>query len=143
MMFKSLAVAAIFASLASPTLAREQAVIADAEGVVEFNLPSGNIACIFIPQGGSSVYYPVDGGPELSCTRVEPVYVIVTLGPKGRAKAYENPGERGCCSEAQVLQYGNSWSAGPFHCTSAKTGLTCTSGNGHGFSMSRARITLK
>ena len=36
-----------------------------------------------------------------------------------------------------VLGYGRSWSAGPFTCTSARTGVTCRNRVGRGFSMSR------
>jgi hypothetical protein len=37
-----------------------------------------------------------------------------------------------------VLPYGTQWSRGPFTCTSAATGVTCTNGRGHGIFVSRA-----
>lgn len=40
---------------------------------------------------------------------------------------------------SQVLQYGQSISLGAFTCTSQKTGMTCTNGQGHGFEVARAR----
>lgn len=64
--------------------AAEQTIPASADGQVEFNAPSGNIGCIYTPKGGTSTYEPKDGGPELSCSRVEPSYITVILGPKGR-----------------------------------------------------------
>lgn len=38
-------------------------------GFTSFSMPSGNVECIFTPAGGSNVYKPADGGPELSCDR--------------------------------------------------------------------------
>ncbi|MER9496418.1 hypothetical protein NKI86_32220, partial [Mesorhizobium sp. M0320] len=64
------------------TYAGSQTVPANAEGQVEFNTPSGNIGCIYTPKGGTSTYEPQDGGPELSCSRVEPSYITIILGPK-------------------------------------------------------------
>ncbi|MDX8517732.1 hypothetical protein [Mesorhizobium dulcispinae] len=101
------------------------------------------IGCIYTPKGGTSTYQPRDGGPELSCSRVEPSYVTVILGPKGPATLIKNPGEQGCCSDATKLGYGNSWSKGSFTCLSSTKGLTCTSSSGHGFFVSKARVTVK
>ena len=72
-----------------------QIIPPNAEGQVEFNTPSDNIGCIYTPKGGTSTYEPQDGGPELSCSRVEPSYITVILGPKGRATLIKNPGEQG------------------------------------------------
>lgn len=136
---------AMVAAFVAPMVAAaaDQHIPANSEGQIEFNSPSDNIGCIYTPEGGTSVYTPQDGGPEISCSRVEPRYVTVILGPKGKATKIENPGEQGCCSIVTRLEYGNTWSAGPFTCASRKTGLTCSSSNGHGFSMSRASVTVK
>jgi len=56
------------------------------QGQVMFDMPSGNVGCIYTPRGGTSFYVPEDGGPELSCDRVEPSYVRVTLGPDSKAR---------------------------------------------------------
>ncbi|ESY22293.1 hypothetical protein X751_08965 [Mesorhizobium sp. LNJC395A00] len=120
-----------------------QTIPASAEGQIEFNGPSGNIGCIYTPKGGTSTYEPQDGGPELSCSRVEPSYVTVILGPNGPATLIKNPGEQGCCSDVAKLAYGNSWSKGPFTCQSSTKGLTCTGSNGHGFFLSKAKVTVK
>ncbi|WP_245464679.1 MULTISPECIES: hypothetical protein [unclassified Mesorhizobium] len=123
--------------------AGNQTIPAGAEGQIEFNTPSGNIGCIYTPKGGTSTYQPQDGGPELSCSRVEPSYVTVILGPKGAATLIKNPGEQGCCGDVTRLGYGNSWSKGSFTCLSSKKGLTCTSSGGHGFFISKGTVTVK
>jgi hypothetical protein len=37
----------------------------------------------------------------------------------------------------RTLPYGRTWKHGAFTCTSARTGLTCRTGNGHGLFISR------
>lgn len=123
--------------------AGEQSISAGTEGQIEFNTPSDNIGCIYTAAGGTSTYEPQDGGPELSCSRVEPSYVTIILGPKGPATLIKNPGEQPCCSDVTRLAYGNSWSAGPFSCQSSNTGLACTATNGHGFFISKSKVTVK
>ena len=107
----------------------------------EFVMPSGNIGCIYIPEGGTATYRPADGGPELSCDRVEPKYLRATLGRAGKAVVRTNVGDRGCCGGEKVIPYGDVWSAGPFTCSSERTGLTCRRDDGHSFLLSRARVT--
>jgi len=85
-----------------------------AEEQVEFVLPSGNIGCTYTPKGGTSVYQPVDGGPELLCDRVAPSYVRIILGPTGKAVLHKDVGDASCCSAEPVLAYGKEWTAGPF-----------------------------
>ncbi len=77
-----------------------------------FAMPSGNIGCHYIPAGGTDVYEPADGRAELQCDRVEPSYVAVILGEKGKAKRIDDPGEQGCCSMVQVLDYGKTIAVG-------------------------------
>ena len=114
---------------------------ARALGVAEsFVMPSGNIGCIYIPEGGTATYEPADGGPELSCDRVEPKYVRATLGRSGKAVVRTNAGDRGCCGGDRIIPYGETWSAGPFTCFSERTGLTCERDDGHSFLLSRARL---
>ena len=103
-------------------------------------LPSGNIGCVYTPQGGTDVYRPVDGGPELSCDRVEPRYVRATLAASGAAMLLNEVSDRGCCSAGPVLDYGETWAAGPFSCLSTRTGLSCARNDGHSFFLSRRRI---
>jgi hypothetical protein len=106
----------------------------------EFVLPSGNIGCIYTPEGGTEVYQPMDGGPELSCDRVEPRYVRATLLGKGAATLFKDVGDQSCCSVGPVLDYGETWSAGPFSCLSTRTGLSCERDDGHSFFLSRKRL---
>ena len=105
-----------------------------------FVMPSGNIGCIYIPEGGTAVYQPADGGPELSCDRIEPKYLRATLGRSGRAVIHSDVGDQGCCGGDRTVDYGETWSAGPFTCYSERTGLTCKRADGHSFLLSRARI---
>ncbi|MDQ0321781.1 hypothetical protein QO002_003919 [Pararhizobium capsulatum DSM 1112] len=106
----------------------------------EFVLPSGNIGCIYTPKGGTDVYRPADGGPELVCDRVEPRYVRAVLSRTGPGDLLRDVGDPSCCSAGPVLDYGQRWSAGPFSCLSTRKGLACKRDDGHSFFLSRARI---
>jgi len=108
----------------------------------EFVLPSGNIGCTYTPEGGTEVYQPSDGGPELSCDRVAPRYVRVTLARSGAAVLLKDVGDQGCCSAGSVLDYGQTWTAGPFSCLSTRTGLSCERNDGHSFFLSRRRLDV-
>ncbi|MCV9998508.1 hypothetical protein OE766_09635 [Pararhizobium sp. YC-54] len=105
-----------------------------------FVLPSGNIGCIYTPEGGTKVYQPADGGPELSCDRIEPRYVRATLPRKGDATLVKDVGDQSCCPAGPVLDYGQTWTAGPFSCLSTRTGLSCERNDGHSFFLSRKRL---
>lgn len=107
----------------------------------EFVLPSGNIGCTYTPAGGTDVYMPADGGPELFCDRIEPQYVRIILGRSGRAVLLRDAGDQGCCVASPVLDYGSVWRAGPFTCRSQRTGLSCERGDGHSLFLSRRRIS--
>ena len=106
----------------------------------EFVMPSGNIGCVYIPEGGTDVYQPEDGGPELSCDRSEPIYLRATLGRSGKGRVLSNVGDQGCCGAEKTLDYGEVWRGGPFTCYSERTGLTCERNDGHSFLLSRARV---
>ncbi|MEO6394971.1 MAG: hypothetical protein ABIO40_03590 [Devosia sp.] len=141
-MLKSIALGlTIAALLAAPVLAKSQKIKPNDMGQVEFSTPSGNIGCIYTPEGGTDIYQPVDGGPELSCDRVEPDYVNVLLGPAGEAGATEDPGEQSCCGATNILQYDNELTLDGFVCYSETIGLLCQTESGeHGMLMSKARI---
>jgi hypothetical protein len=122
-------------------LGDEQKVSVKKNGQIEFTLPSGNIGCIYTPEGGTDTYEPVGGGPELSCDRIEPSYLNVLLGPDGEAESWEDPGEMACCGAENILEYDNEITLDGFICTSEITGLSCMSESGeHGFLMSKAHI---
>lgn len=131
---------AIAAAFAVPALAAEQDVTAKDNGQIEFNMPSGNIGCLYTPAGGTDVYEPKDGGPELICERVEPEYVTIILTADGEAEVIADPGEQACCGSENVFDYGNTITLDGFVCESATTGLTCESDEGYGFTMARAGI---
>ena len=123
-----------------PAHAKEQVFAAQANGQIPFMMPSGNIGCIYTPKGGTDVYEPVDGGPEISCDRIEPTYVNITLGPKGPAVLTEDPGEQGCCGGDNVFAYGNTATLDNFICSSSSAGLVCeTRDKKHGLCLSRTR----
>jgi hypothetical protein len=126
--------------ISSAALAEPQIFPAE-DGAISFSTPTGNIGCTYIPAGGTSVYFPKNGGPELQCDRVEPVYLRFFLYKSGKAEKFTNVGDAGCCSADNTLVYGNSWSKGPFRCISARGGLTCRRGK-NGFFISRGRVNL-
>lgn len=114
---------------------------AAAGGQIIFVMPSHNVECTFTPQGGTAVYKPFDGGPELSCDRPEPKYVRVVLTPKS-LKRLDDVGDQGCCGIENPFRYGGHWSKGPFACDSSASGLTCKRDDGRGFVISRERVDL-
>src|SRR5262249_35498024 len=128
-------------AMAAPGRAETVSFPATPDGQIEFVLPSNNIGCVYTPAGGTPIYKPEQEGAELQCDRVAPTNVRVVLGGRGPAKRLNNVGEASCCSSGPVLQYGQSWSAGPFTCESKQTGLTCTRAR-NGFSVSRAEIKV-
>jgi hypothetical protein len=130
----------VFVFVTAPVLAEEQAVEAKENGQIEFTMPSGNIGCLYTPAGGTDVYEPEGGGPELICERVEPSYVTVILGGEGEAQVVEDPGEQSCCGAENIFEYGNTITLEGFVCMSETTGLTCEREDGYGFTMARSGI---
>ncbi len=134
------AVIAVLAFAVGPASAKEQIFVAEDDGQISFVMPSGNIGCIYTPAGGTETYEPVGGGPELSCDRIEPKYVNITLGPDGPAILNEDPGEMGCCGGDNVFAYGNTATLDGFVCSSSSAGLICeTPDKKHGLCLSRTR----
>jgi hypothetical protein len=107
---------------------------AAANGQITFVMPSKNIGCTFTPAGGTAVYKPFDGGPELSCDNIKPKYVRAVLTPK-KIRTFNNVGDQDCCGVENVLKHGARWSQGPFTCDSAESGLTCKRADGRGFTI--------
>jgi len=139
-----LAASAVVAALAVHAAQAQSANVAEfpeKDGLVDFVMPSMNMECTYVAHQ-TAIYMPRGGGPELSCDRRDPSYVRVVLGPKGAAERTDNPGEQPCCGADNIFQYGQTWIGGPFTCQSAETGLTCRHKNGHGFSMSKSKITV-
>ena len=115
---------------------------APANGQIVFVTPSQKIGCTYTPKGGTPVYKPFDGGPELSCDLTEPRYLRVVLTPKN-VRRFDNVGDQGCCDVSNVLAHGSRWSLGPFTCDSAETGLTCKRTDGRGFFIGLKDIKVK
>lgn len=126
---------------ASASLAGEKTFAPSQSGFTEFTMPSGNIGCIYTPEGGSAVHVPSDGGPELSCDRVEPQYRRYVLSKEGPGVELAEVGDASCCSIDNILDYGDVWQEGPYRCESTRGGLICQTGQ-HGFFISRKNIEL-
>lgn len=144
-MVKGLAICGVMVLVALSSvpgaLAREQHFSTQPNGQISFMMPSGNIACLYTPRGGTDTYVPASSGPELSCDRIAPSYVNVVLGPDGPAVLTENPAEQSCCGGDNVFAYGNTARFDGFTCTSSTGGLTCETADGrHGFCVARARM---
>ncbi len=117
-----------------------------ADDYVGFRSPTGNIHCAL---------YTWEGGTEARCDLREltPSYKKPPAGCEfdwghsfavgGRGKGY-----LACVSDAvfdpgnPVLGYGQAVSLGGISCVSAKTGITCTNAEGHGFSVAKAKQKL-
>ena len=91
---------------------------AAANGQIVFVTPSQKIGCTYTPKGGTPVYKPFDGGPELLCDLIEPKYLRVVLTPKN-VRRFDKVGDQGCCDVSNILAHGARWSLGPFTCDSA------------------------
>jgi hypothetical protein len=113
-----------------------------ADGPADFETPSGNVGCNYIPESGDGVFYSPDGGAELICDRIAPRYVRFSLPARGIATLEVHVRDTGCCG-GPVLIYGAHWSGGPFQCDSRETGLQCSNADGHGFTLSRSEATAK
>ncbi len=117
-----------------------------ADDYISFQSPTGNIHCGL---------YSGDRGASVRCDLLEftPSYTRppadcdfdwgASFGVNDHGKGY-----LACVSDAVfdprngVLPYGEAVSLGGISCVSAKTGMTCTNGEGHGFSVARAKQKL-
>jgi len=92
--------------------------------------PSMKIECTFRP-----------AGPELSCDRFGPRHLRLVLGPSGVAQMFSVAADDECCGADNVLDFGMTWSQGPFTCHSARSGLIC-SREEHGFSIGKKVVMV-
>ncbi|MET3925418.1 hypothetical protein [Devosia sp. 2618] len=138
------AVAAVAVLLGVPAKAFEmQQLYPDDDGQTAFVTPSGNIGCIYTPEGGTSTYSTLNALAEIQCDRVEPNYVRAILSSEGKGIIERNVGDAGCCSLDQQLGYGHVVQLGSFQCLSERRGLSCAREDGHGFFLSRALVEAK
>jgi hypothetical protein len=119
---------------------------ARAEEYTVFQAPSGNIHCLI---------YQDDDTAEARCDVIE---IVLSDLPApvdcdldwGQSFAVEASGRAGlaCVGDTlvdpgnRVLPYGEAVSLGGIACVSAKSGMTCTNAEGHGFLVSRRRQEL-
>jgi hypothetical protein len=136
-MMKITALAFSFFGFVAPALAVDFAP--EPQGFTVFSTPSDNMCCLYSPDRGYDDRFQPTGEPVLTCDRVSPDYWKVILFAKSKAKLDKNPGEVPGCGNPNILQYGQSWSAGAFTCLSTTAGLKCTRGK-NGFFMSRKRV---
>ena len=141
MLRKLLAAITVAALSCGPALAAVQTLEPMDNGQVSFVMPSGNIGCLYTPEGGTEVYVPADGGPELICERIEPSYVTVVLSDVDEASVIEDPAEQGCCGAENVFEYGNIIELDGFECDPPRVASSARTMS-YGFSMARAGIEL-
>lgn len=119
---------------------------AQADDYLSLRSPTGNIHCGI---------YQWDAGASVRCDLMELTQTYTqrpvgcefdwgaSFGLDDRGKGY-----LACVSDAvadpanPVLPYGEAVSLGGIYCVSAKTGMTCTNAEGHGFSVAKARQKL-
>jgi len=126
-----------FSTFALPALAAEFAP--ESGGHIEFRTPSNNICCVYTEDRGYDENLEPTGEPSLHCDRVAPKYWNVYLNANGKVKVNKHPGEVPGCGMLNVLDYGETWSEGPYTCKSRSDGLTCRVG-GQGFKLNRKGI---
>ncbi|EJC77715.1 hypothetical protein Rleg10DRAFT_6429 [Rhizobium leguminosarum bv. trifolii WSM2012] len=115
--------ALIFCAAFAPRgLAAEKTFKPDENGQVVFVTPTRNIGCVYTPKGGVEMYVPEDGGPELACDRIEPLYVRLIMPASGKAYIFKMVGDTACCSDEHVLDYGESGRAGLIPAPPARKG---------------------
>lgn len=134
------------APAASSATAQHAYAVSDAihapEVQSEFTADAANIGCTYTPRGGTGVYMPRDGGPELSCDRVSPKYVRAVLGPAGPAELITRVGDASCCVVTHELKEGERLSRGPFTCEFTRAALTCLRTDGQGFVLSKDKLEV-
>jgi hypothetical protein len=136
------------ASLASDseaTASVEGAVEASPDTYIAFQSPTGNIHCSIHEFGGETQarctlqeFIPTLGDWPSGCAGLNREFSVTDLGEGSLS-----------CSDANlvnggnsVLTYGESISLAGVSCVSAKTGMTCTNAEGHGFSVAKAQQSI-
>lgn len=113
-----------------------------ADDMLFFRSPTGNIACMVATGEFAGARCDL---LELTKTfRKPPADCELEWGSSFSVDA-QGKGYVGCVGDAVVspdaftLDYGKSITLGAFTCTSETTGMTCTNGQGHGFSVAKAK----
>ena len=110
------------------------------DGTIDFSTPSGNIECVYMPDGEPGAATSDQRNPELWCDRDQPNYLRFVLLPNDPAEIVKQVEDPVCCGGHDKLNYGRSFRGGPFYCESAESGLNCMTDNGHGFHISKGKI---
>jgi hypothetical protein len=136
----------VILALAAPVLLMSLSGPLAAQDSVGFQSPTGNIHCSIYTWTGtaevrcdlreySASYSKRPAGCELDWG------MAFVVGASG-------PGVLGCVGDTMIdpdnfiLPYGEAVRLGGISCVSAKTGMTCTNGEGHGFSVAKAKQRL-
>jgi len=117
-----------------------------ADDYLGFQSPTGNIHCaMYIFDGSAEArcdlreYVPTYTRPPAGCDLDWGMAFAVGAAGKGVlacvGDTVQDPGNA-------VLPYGEAVSLGGISCVSAKTGMTCTNADGHGFSVAKSRQKL-
>ena len=127
---------AVLTLLATPALA---------DDFIYFHSPSGNINCALMTGDFAGVRCDMT---DLTRNYQRPADCDLEfgdafeVGPNDRKGAVLCHGDTVIDPGSKELGYGASARLGAFTCTSEKTGMTCTNGLGHGFSISKASQKL-
>lgn len=122
---------------ASPALAQD---------FLQFQTPSGNIACYM--EGGDGFARCDIGAMTAQSHAKRPAdcdldfghgFGIAADAARGEALCY---GDTVAMPDLPVLDYGQAVSLAGISCTSAKTGMRCVNAAGHGFDISKAKQDL-
>ena len=135
----------VMAALALAALAGSGFTAASAQGFLNAQEPSHNIACQATPPGPGQPTYELRCDIRQTSTRLPrapancplswgDAFVLDPTGP-GRLFCH---GDTVMDPSARVIPYGTQWRPYGFTCTSQTTGLTCVNADGHGFAISRA-----
>jgi hypothetical protein len=104
-----------------------------------FRSPSGNIHCQYF-EGEvrcdiAQISAPIPPKPRDCELDWGQAFAVAANSASGARLCH---GDTAIDDSLPVLPYGNVWRRGNITCTSEQTGVTCSNGLGHGFSLSRA-----
>lgn len=115
---------------------------ARADDYISFHSPSGNIHCAIITGEWSEARCDIFQSTPSYRNRPADCDLewgrTFGVGPQGGGYL-ACVGDTVADPNGFVLDYGKSISLGAYLCVSEKTGMTCTNGQGHGFTVSKAK----
>ena len=117
-----------------------EAAMAKSDELVSFQTPTRNIGCLFVLEGAAASLRcdllqndaPVPPRPKSCDLDWGNAFSMGTRGRPSRVCAGDTAAGSG-----PVVAYGKQWKRGGFVCTSATTGLTCTTLERHGWTLTR------